>query len=260
MPAANPIALVLIALGALLGVVATFLEWAAGASFWQLLEILDIGLLFFGLATIGVSLAALLARRAWPLRVALVPLAMNFGLPSLVLAFDFLLGEEGFEAGAALLALGSLLATGGLVALLVSDFVRGQSPQGQRAVIPLVGLGGALLVAVLLTLSQLLPAIEIEGRSLNEWELATTTDVIDQLVVLAVLALAVAAAALRSLSPLTLGTGVLISYFALPEFLSGIEGLVNGGPFAGAFAAVVMGVIGLAVSLLLVTSAYPAGE
>jgi hypothetical protein len=99
------------------------------------------------------------------------------------------------------------------------------------------------------------------GESLSEWEVAKLTDWVDQLVVLALLALAVAAVVARRVPALTLVLGVLLSYFALPDFLIAIDDVANGGTlFAADVMGFVSGLVATGTSVFLIANALPADE
>jgi hypothetical protein len=90
---------------------------------------------------------------------------------------------------------------------------------------------------------------------------ATVTDWVDQLLVLALLALALAAAVARRVPALTLALGVLFAYFALPDLLLPIDDLANGRDFFVAdFMSAVSGAVALGASVFLVAYALPADE
>jgi hypothetical protein len=261
-PRANPIGLALIATGALIGVISLFLEWAPGETLWELYTALDVITVLLGMATIGLCVASLLASRNAFLRAALVPAAMFFALPALVTAIEFVTSPGGVEAGNALGILGSLLAGAGLAFLVISDLIAPRHGGRTGLVTALIGVAAAAFVALFVSVIQLLPAVEgfaLED-SLSEWQVATVTDWVDQLAVLVLLGLAVAAAVTR-LPALVLALGVLLSYFALPDLLLAFDDFANGGTFYVAdFMSAVSGAVALAGSLFLVANALRPGE
>jgi hypothetical protein len=261
-PAANPIGLALIATGALIGVISLFLEWAPGETLWELYTALDVITVLLGMATIGLCVASLLASRNAFLRAALVPAAMFFALPALVTAIEFVTSPGGVEAGNAIGILGSLLASAGLAFLVISDLIGPRHGGRSGLLTVLIGVAVAAFVALFVSVIQLLPAVEgfaLED-SLSEWQVATVTDWVDQLAVLVLLGLAVAAAVTR-LPALVLALGVLLSYFALPDLLLAFDDFANGGTFYVAdFMSAVSGAVALAGSLFLVANALRPGE
>lgn len=260
----------LVALGALIGVISLFLEWSFGATLWQIFTLLDVATVLLALAAIALGIGVLLAPRVPYLRAALVPIAMFFALPALVTAIEFVVGPGDVEVGAIVGILSALAASAGLALLVASDAVamRGKRPLGATAL--LIGVGAAAFVALVVTVVQFLPAVEAIpdpapggpalGDSLSEWEVAKVTDWVDQLVILALIALAIAAGVARRVPALALGLGVLLAYFALPDVLLALDDAVNGGTFFVAdFLSFVSGLVALAGSLLLVTTALRTG-
>ncbi len=249
-------------MGALIGVISLFLGWAPGETLWELYTALDVITVLLGMATIGLCVASLLASRNALLRAALVPPAMFFALPALVTAIEFVTSPGGVELGNAIGILGSLLASAGLAILVISDLIAPRHGDRTGLVTVLIGVAVAAFVALFVSVIQFLPAVEgfaLED-SLSEWQVATVTDWVDQLAVLVLLGLAVAAAVTR-LPALVLALGVLLSYFALPDLLLALDDFANGGTFYVAdFMSAVSGAVALAGSLFLVANALSSGE
>lgn len=262
---ANPVGLALIAAGALIGVISLFLDWTAGFSLWQIYTILDVATVLAGIATVGLCVFGLVARRSPYVRVALVPLAMFFALPALVNAVEFVVDPGPVEVGQVVGILSGLVASAGLAVLVGFDMAGGRrGPASGRAAV-LIGVPAAAFVALLVTVTQLLPAVEPVpgegGVSVSEWQVASVTDWFDQVLVVALIALAVVTAINRRVPALSLALGVLLAYFALPDLLAGLDNMVNGGTFFVAnFLSVVSGAVALGASLLLLTNAYVGGE
>ena len=261
-PAANPIGLALIATGALIGVISLFLNWTPGETLWELYTTLDVLTVLLGLATIGMCVASLLAPRNAFLRAALVPPAMFFALPALVTAIEFVTAPGGTELGNWIGILSAVVASAGLLALVISDLM---APHGGRRiglVTVLIGVGVSAFVALFVTVIQLLPSVEgfaLEG-SLSEWQVATVTDWVDQLAIFALLGLAVAAGITR-LPALVYALGVFLSYFALPDLLQAFDDFANGSTFYVAdFMGAISGAVATAGSLLLVANALRSGD
>ncbi len=260
----------LIAVGALIGVISLFMDWTQGATLWQLYTLLDVVTVLLGLVTIALCAAGFAAPRMPYLRAALIPPAMFFALPALVTAIEFLVTPGDVEVGAIVGLVAALIATAGLAVLVASDLVARRSGRRLGMATVLVGLGAAAFVALFVTIAQLLPTVEAVatpagepgfGDSLSEWQVAKVTDWFDQLLVLALLALAVAAVALRQVPAVSLALGVLLAYFALPDLLLALDDMLNGGTFYAADVMSVMsGAVALAGSLFLATNALVAGE
>ena len=230
-----------------------FLNWSSNDSLWELYRIGDVATVLLALGTIALCVALLVARTARLPRAPLVVLAMFFALPAVVIALEFLL--ENAEAGSAVGLLGGLLATAGLIVLVVTDVIRGGDHGPVPAGVAFAGLAAAIALGLLITVGQLIP-----NRGLSEWELATLTDVLDQLAVFAILGLAIAAAVFRSLPALTLAAAVLISYFALPETVLAIDVLTKGDSHVTIFISLLAGLVALAASVALAAAAYPRAE
>jgi hypothetical protein len=264
-PGASPatlIALVLIAVGSLLGVASLFLHWTPNETLWELFTILDVVTVLLGLATVALCARVLAAPRTPLLRAALVPLAMFFSLPTLVTTVEFVAAPGGIEAGHVVGFLGALVAAAGLAALVVGELTRFRSERRSGMPVVLIGLGAAVFVALFVSVAQLLPAIEGFGLdgALSEWEFAKFTDWVDQLAVFALLGLAVATVVVRR-PALVLLLGVALSYFALPDFLLAIDDFANGGRlFVADVVSFISGAVALGASLFLLANALSADE